>query len=146
MSNQQNPHDFFLAFRKNLPKIKKEIIADVVAVETKNFTRKNFREGGFTDTSFTPWKKREIDDAVGESRALLVKSSTMKGHAARPVTQAKGVEFGFPLKYEKVHNYGLQAGRGKGFTMPKREYIGESDYLNKAIEKKARKVLDKYLK
>ncbi len=143
-NNQQNPYDFFLAFKKNLPKIKQEIIADVLVVETRNFTRKNFRDGGFTDTSFSAWKPRKKDKEPG--RAILVKSGTMKRHAATPQKTAKGVNFVFPLEYEAVHNYGLKAGRGKGFDMPERKYIGESQYLNKKIEAKAKKILDKYLK
>ena len=145
MSTQQNPYDFFLAFKKNLPKIKQEIIANVVAVEARNFTRKNFRDEGFTDTSLQKWTPRKKSEK-GKTRALLVDTSTMKRHAATPQKTPTGVNFVFPLEYEEVHNYGLKAGRGKGFDMPERKYIGESHYLNKKIEAKARKVFDKYLK
>lgn len=35
--------------------------------------------------------------------------------------------------YGRVHNEGLRAGRGKGFIMPKRQFMGPSDELNKLI-------------
>ena len=35
--------------------------------------------------------------------------------------------------YGRVHNEGLRAGRGKGFIMPKRQFMGESDELNALI-------------
>jgi len=38
------------------------------------------------------------------------------------------------LIYAPVHNYGLQAGRGSGFTMPKRQFIGKSPELIKHIK------------
>ena len=35
--------------------------------------------------------------------------------------------------YGRVHNEGLRAGRGKGFFMPKRQFMGESEELNALI-------------
>ena len=35
--------------------------------------------------------------------------------------------------YGRVHNDGLRAGRGKGFIMPKRQFMGESEELNALI-------------
>jgi len=35
--------------------------------------------------------------------------------------------------YAAVHNEGLRAGRGAGFTMPKRQFMGNSPTLNKLI-------------
>ena len=37
------------------------------------------------------------------------------------------------VKYAVVHNEGLKAGRGKGFIMPKRQFIGESAELTKQV-------------
>lgn len=45
--------------------------------------------------------------------------------------------------YAAVHNEGLKAGRGKGFIMPKRQFMGESPELNKLIvEELQRKLAD----
>ena len=35
--------------------------------------------------------------------------------------------------YGRVHNEGLRAGRGSGFIMPKRQFMGESEELNDLI-------------
>ena len=35
--------------------------------------------------------------------------------------------------YGRVHNEGLRAGRGKGFIMPKRQFMGPSEELNTLI-------------
>jgi phage gpG-like protein len=35
--------------------------------------------------------------------------------------------------YGRVHNEGLRAGRGSGFTMPKRQFIGDHPTLRRAI-------------
>ena len=37
--------------------------------------------------------------------------------------------------YARVHNEGLPAGRGKGFTMPKRQFIGSSKELENKVKK-----------
>ena len=41
--------------------------------------------------------------------------------------------FGSREPYGRVHNEGLRAGRGKGFIMPKRQFMGESEELNALI-------------
>ena len=51
-----------------------------------------------------------------------------------------------PVPYAIVHNEGLRAGRGKGFKMPKRQFIGESAVLNNKIsliiDEELTKILD----
>ena len=44
--------------------------------------------------------------------------------------------FGSKKPYGRVHNEGLRAGRGSGFTMPKRQFMGENPELNDLIVKK----------
>jgi phage gpG-like protein len=43
--------------------------------------------------------------------------------------------------YAKVHNEGLRAGRGAGFTMPRRQFMGMHNKLNSAIIKALEKRL-----
>ncbi|MDR2964017.1 MAG: phage virion morphogenesis protein [Bacteroidales bacterium] len=42
-------------------------------------------------------------------------------------------------EYGKAHNEGLKAGRGKGFIMPKRQFIGNHPTLTKAIREELEK-------
>lgn len=50
------------------------------------------------------------------------------------------------VPYAAVHNDGLKAGRGKGFTMPQRQFIGESEELTAQIEDMIEDELTKILK
>ncbi|MDR2652798.1 MAG: phage virion morphogenesis protein [Prevotellaceae bacterium] len=56
-----------------------------------------------------------------------------------------GVRIYNPVEYAAVHNEGLRAGRGKGFRMPKRQFIGESAELNKIVQQTVEKELSKIL-
>lgn len=48
--------------------------------------------------------------------------------------------------YGAVHNEGLKAGRGGGFIMPKRQFMGKTDRLDKRVLKELEKQLGKILK
>ncbi len=48
--------------------------------------------------------------------------------------------------YGRVHNEGLKAGRGKGFIMPKRQFMGESDDLNELIINEIERKLNQLFK
>lgn len=48
--------------------------------------------------------------------------------------------------YGAVHNEGLKAGRGAGFVMPKRQFMGQTDRLDKRVLKELEKRLGKILK
>jgi phage gpG-like protein len=49
------------------------------------------------------------------------------------------------VEYAAVHNEGLRAGRGKGFKMPKRQFIGESAELNKMVQQTIEKELTRII-
>lgn len=142
---QEKASEFFARLARNEKRLEQTIIRDVIAVEAELFHAKNFRDEGFTDTGFTPWPKRKKEDKRPGRRALLVKTGTLRGHALKGRVQGNGVAFVFPLEYEKVHNEGLRAGRGAGFDMPKRQFVGESDYLEKRIKAKAEQLLKRFL-
>lgn len=48
----------------------------------------------------------------------------------------------FNLPYSAVHNEGLRAGRGRGFRMPKRQFMAHSSKLAEKTEKEIIKILD----
>lgn len=49
-------------------------------------------------------------------------------------------------KYAAVHNFGERAGRGKGFQMPKRMFIGDSENMFKKIDAEIEKNIDAIFK
>lgn len=109
----------------------------------------NFERQGFMDRSLNRWKPRKNN--VDPGRAILTgkankggtrlrRSITVKSRTSKRVVI--GVE-GAANVYAGVHNYGLRAGRGAGFQMPKRQFIGDSENLNKKIVRLIKKEIKK---
>jgi phage gpG-like protein len=138
--------DYFRRLAASLPALEQQIVRDVIAVEAERIHAENFRAEQFTDNPPDKWAARKKSDKNPSRRALLVKTGTLKGHALKGRTRKGAVEFVFPLEYEKVHNEGLKSGRGAGFQMPKRQFVGESKVLTERITKKAKKLFDEHLK
>ena len=108
-----------------------------------NEAKENFRRQGFMDRSLKRWKPRKKRD---EGRAILVKSGALRRSIRRISVSNKRVTIGSkgkPAVYAGVHNYGLKAGRGKGFTMPKRQFLGPSHTTNKRIVNLIKKKIKK---
>jgi phage gpG-like protein len=77
---------------------------------------------------------------IGKGSANLSKSLNMTEVTA---TTVRIETIGTAEQYADVHNEGLRSGRGQGFQMPKREFIGESELLNHKIEQKIEQELAK---
>lgn len=98
-----------------------------------------------------PWPQRKKKDRTPARRAILLKSGNLRQAAtASGRVQGNQVIFTVPLVYANVHNSDdpadRQAGRGKGFTMPQRKFIGDTPALDKRIADKAQRLLDEELK
>lgn len=143
-----------------------QMTKDIIEVEGLNFIKKNFREEGFTDSSLKKWKDRKTVDGSGrditryrtnrrgkkgslnaygrknQGRPILTGHNTA-GDKLRNSFRAKqrkyAVVFYTYKKYAKVHN------EGEGH-MPKRMFMGKSQYLDGKIKDKVKKSLDKLLK
>ena len=132
----ETPADFFRRLQNSLPQLHDQILRDVIEVEAEQFHAKNFRDEGFTDAGFQAWQPRKNPDKNPSRRALLVKTGAMRRHATKGEVRGKQVDFTFPLAYMRVHNEGGKAGRGAGFQMPKRQYVGQSAWLEARIQAK----------
>ena len=92
---------------------------------------------GFLDRKVEKWPERK--NKVDPGRNILVGKgggSKLYKSISRTGLTSKKVIIGIKGKarvYASVHNFGLRSGRGKGFTMPKRKFMGESKVLNKKI-------------
>lgn len=128
------PPDFFREIQRNLPQLEREIAATVVVVEAENHFAGSFRNEGFTDRSLQPWPARK--KATTPKRALLIKTGTLRRQATKGQVIGNRVVFTVGVPYGKVHNEGLRAGRGAGFQMPKRQFIGNSQALDERIQRK----------
>lgn len=143
------------------PKLNK--LVDAAGVIAKNHFTKSFSDQGFTDESFESWKRRRNKDSrrgrqfktikvfdtdlqeeykfrrkLTEVRSVKNRGILIKTGALRRSLMTR--RFGYlrikiisSLPYARVHNYGERAGRGKGFIMPKRQFVGYSESMNRKI-------------
>lgn len=107
-----------------------------LAVTIEKHFREGFEKGGGqTDASRGGWKPRKASEKGGR-RGILIKSGVLrrdvKQRAARFDLIAVGTS-NTTIDYADVHNSGLRSGRGSGFTMPEREFIGASKNLDTKI-------------
>lgn len=123
--------------------------AGVLAV---NHFTKSFRDGGFTDETFTPWKKRKRSrdtyksgrrgesgiKSLGIDRGVLIGQSGA-GRLSRSIRSKRfgslSAKIYTDVPYARIHNDGLM-GKAWGkhsFKMPKRQFIGYSGKLNRQI-------------
>jgi phage gpG-like protein len=133
--------EYFKKLQASLPKLKQKLL-DVVEVETENHNMRNFENEGFHGDSFDPWKPRKDKT---NNRKILIHTGDLKKAATTAQRSSGGIAFVMNQPYARVHNEGLKAGRGKGFTMPKRQFIGASRILDDLIKRKFGTVINRHL-
>lgn len=75
-----------------------------------------------------------LGDTARFSRPILTGDTGDLGRSIN-VSYSKGQVTVFSdTIYAKVHNEGLRAGRGKGFIMPQRQFLGPSEALEQDIK------------
>lgn len=141
------PADLRLMAEKIVIRVK-EILPVVVATEGLRHFEQSWDNQGFTDSNISKWSKRKPPksglkkwDSRNKGRAILVshQSQTKGTHlkdSLRAEQNATEVIFSTDKAYAQVHNEGGKAGRGNGFIMEKREFMGESQVLNNKIAEK----------
>lgn len=120
-------------------KAEKEIKGMVVIMgnDALNHFEGSFRNQGFTDDSLVKWKprKRTERSRLG-NRDILTKTARLKRSLKRSRLGQYAIKISSNVVYASVHNDGLRSGRGKGFKMPKRQFVGYSGKLNRSLIKK----------
>lgn len=125
-----------------------KVIADMVdtmGIYAINHYKKSFTDGGFTDVSFKAWKQRKRG-RDNEGRAILVKTGNLKRSLKYRKIGKYSVRIESNVSYANVHNEGLRSGRGKGFTMPERKFVGYSERLSRKIELRLRSNIENIFK
>ena len=129
-------------------------LPEIVAVEGVNFFKSSFDNQGFKDQVLVKWKDRKAPKYKSKKRKrssliLYSSASDRKGthlkDSIRARTGAGRIIFLTDKIYAQVHNEGGRAGRGRGFTMPKRQFMGQSRALDIRIRHKLYKEIDKML-
>jgi phage gpG-like protein len=127
-----------LSFKEVMAKMEtlKLELPRVLSNDTQRFFTQSFDKQGFTDKSLEPWAKRKKPKKTDEGRAILVQSGRLRravANSARGVSFDK-IDFIVDVPYAEIHNDGGLM--GKGGTMPKRQFMGESAELTKRLIKK----------
>ena len=108
----------------------------LIGNEARNHFVDSFKKQGFEDKAIQKWIPRKKQDKRA-GRAILVKSGDLRRSIIRGAISktSLSVIIKTDLKYAAVHNFGLRSGRGSGFMMPKRQFIGDSYNLNEKVKK-----------
>jgi phage gpG-like protein len=153
-------------FIKTIKKIEKFLnrqVFEIVGNEAVSHYKQSFTDEGFTDTGKQKWqevkrrtnprnfrtitrgKRKGVSVAKKKSftKGILVQTGELKDSIVYKRGDGRSVIISSDKVYAEVHNKGLRAGRGKGFRMPKRQFIGKSAELNKKISNKIKLYLDK---
>ena len=147
-----SPDEFLNNIRQSSDKIASAFerrIPLMVGNAGKSHFKSNFQKGGFVDQNLKKWKpaKRigKAKGAKGQYGTLLSARNFLYNSINYRVLPYQVVIF-TRVPYAIVHNEGLRAGRGKGFKMPKRQFIGDSAVLNNKIsliiDEELSKILD----
>lgn len=111
-----------------------EKLVDAMGIIAKNHFTESFKNQGFTDESLQMWKPRKkTERSRMGSRAILVKSGRLRRSLRTKRVGILSIKILTDVPYASVHNNGERSGRGKGFKMPKRQFIGYSGVLNRKI-------------
>lgn len=131
----------------------------------------SFQNQGFTDGSFQAWQKRKEPDKRAGA-AIMIDTTFLRKSLAVLGENETQMEFGTHVPYAGVHNNGERIrairnvrayhnknfmGKGKrvqikahtrkvDFTMPKRQFIGESQLLMEGLDNWFLKELEKRFK
>lgn len=148
-------------------KIKQAIDRDLPVIcgnEAVRLFKRNFQEEGFFGKPWQEVKRRQshtvavrtkrgvrtrtVPPAKGAagSRKILTGDTGDLGRSIRMKPGRGEVTIYSDLPYSAVHNDGLHAGRGKGFKMPRRQFIGDSPELQRALKAKIEEHLKKIIR
>lgn len=147
-------------------KIKQAIDHDLPVIcgnEAVRLFKQNFQKEGFFGRPWQEVKRRQtrtvsvrtksgvrtrtIPPAKGAagSRRILTGDTGDLGRSIKMKPGTAEVTIYSDLTYSAVHNEGLHAGRGRGFKMPKRQFIGDSPELQRALKAKIEAYLKKII-
>lgn len=119
-------------------------IANMVAVTGVSYFKATFRNKEFNGSK---WPEAKVDKNKKRKRGSLMVESAALMNSVRTAEatpgQVKWTAGNDKVPYAQVHNEGGKAGRGAGFDMPQRQFMGESEELEQKITKRISSYLGK---
>lgn len=128
---EQQQHKLALAINRRLPAI--------IGKKAVDMFTENFQNEGFQNANLEPWKevkRRQNPRTKGaaKNRKILTGKTGDLGRSIKYDPGEASVTIYSDVPYAAVHNEGLRAGRGAGFQMPQRQFIGDSLEVDEMIE------------
>ncbi len=111
----------------DINKLAERLMKDI-KVELQDEFDKNFERKAFFEQTWTPRTAYTTRGSL-----LLVTGNLRRSISAK--IDGHSIVFSSSVVYASVHNEGLKAGRGEGFTMPKRQFIGTAPAVKDAIKR-----------
>lgn len=112
-------------------------VAELAAATGVSYFKGSFRRKGFAGKA---WPQAQSDRAGKRRRGSLMVDSAALMNSVRAaevaperVVWAAGND---KVPYAEVHNEGGRAGRGKGFDMPQRQFMGEAEELESQLTRR----------
>jgi len=117
----------------------------IIGKEAVEYFKENFQTESWEGTRWPEVQRRmptinrngktikNYSKGAAQSRKILTGTTGNLGRSIQYKFTTKEVTIFSDWKYAEVHNFGLRAGRGAGFIMPQRRFIGESDKLTNRI-------------
>lgn len=115
-------------------------IAQIAAATGVSVFKQAFRDKKFNRQ---PWIEAKRDPGTG---SLMLRSGALMNSIRASQITPEGVTFSAgndKVAYAQVHNEGGRAGRGKGFMMPKRQFMGESEDFDDKFKKRVESYMKK---
>ena len=145
---------FKFRLTKTLFKSQKRTLPIELGNLAKNFFLNTFRRGGFTDNTFKRWDRRKKRLPRGRwSRtqlepATLVKTGKLRRSIKVSPATFRRTRIFTNLVYAAIHNFGLSGlAFGKNpFKMPERKFIGNSRVLERKLENRILREVNKVFK
>lgn len=114
----------------------------LIGESAREFFKGQFHQEGFTDVTYKRWQKRRRS----YRHKILTKTGNLRDSIKSNVNQSSLTARVFTtVEYSEIHNEG-GTGRlpsGQSFEMPKRQFIGDSQKLDKGVEMILEDQLDK---
>lgn len=142
LRNIQTGREFSDEMKDNFNKFEKLMdkkLPEKTAVELEKVILESFDQEQYQDGKASKWQSRKEEDA---GRKILIGKGSGKLKRSIEVTHtSEEVKASTDVVYAPVHNEGLKAGRGKGFTMPKRQHMPIPGEKNEKLDK----IMDKWM-
>ena len=120
----------------SLPKLTKIVKREGLLFISSNFKKQGFEKKRGQVDKWKPKKKIKRKDKRKSQATLVDRGHLRRTWDTETTDTPEKVIFQSSHPAAAVHNEGLKSGRPPGFTMPKRQMIGESDALSANIKAK----------